>query len=79
MNAGAERQHACAAAVGGDVELGLLQGESAAAGSRTGAVAPELLLVAGTGFPAAMFPEGSLCDTEGSHRAGAGALLTAAR
>jgi hypothetical protein len=37
---------------------GLLGVESAAVGSRTGAVAPGLLLIAGTGLPAAMFPEG---------------------
>ena len=29
-----------------------------AVGSRTGAVAPEMLLIAGTGLSAAMFPEG---------------------
>ena len=37
---------------------GLLRVESAASDSRTGAVAPELLLIAGTSLPAAMFREG---------------------
>src|SRR6266581_8387066 len=38
------------------LRAGLLRVESAAVGSRTGAVVPELLLVAGTGLPAALFP-----------------------
>ena len=44
---------------------GLLRVESASVGSRTGAVAHEMLLIAGTGLPAAS-RRGSLCETEGA-------------
>ncbi len=59
---------------------GLLRLESAAVGSRTGAVAPELLLIAGTGLPAAMFREGfRYVIRRRATGVRAGALLTTAR
>jgi hypothetical protein len=58
---------------------GLLRVEPATAGSRTGAVVPELLLIAGTGLRLHCSRRGSLGDTEGSHWVGAGPLLTTAR